>query len=248
LKNLRDHVVPKAIDGTGVDVRIGGFTAVQEDFSHTISSRMAPFIALVIALSFLLLAAVFRSLLVPLIAAVMNLLSVVASFGIVTTVFEKGWGKDLIGLESTGPVEPFIPVIVFAILFGLSMDYEVFLVARMHEIWQRTRDNATAVSGGLAETGRIITAAAAIMICVFAAFVLGDNRVIKLFGLGLASAVLVDALIVRTLLMPAVMLLLGRATWAMPAALNRILPRLDVEGADVEAGAEPGMEAVTTSS
>ena len=239
VKHLRHDVVPQATAGTDIHVRIGGLTAVNVDFSHTISQHLALFIGLVIALSFILLAAVFRSLLVPLLAAVMNLLSVGAAFGVITAVFEKGWGKSLIGLGSTGPVEPFIPVIVFAILFGLSMDYEVFLVARMHEIWQRTRNHRAAVTDGLAETGRIITAAAAIMICVFAAFVLGDNRVIKLFGLGLASAVLIDALIVRTLIMPAIMLLLGRATWAMPAVLNRFLPRLNVEGDGVQQRGNP---------
>jgi putative drug exporter of the RND superfamily len=149
---------------------------------------------------------------------------------VVTAVFEKGWGRRLIGLEFTGPIEPFIPVIVFAILFGLSMDYEVFLVARIYEIWLRTKDNRHAVTRGLADTGRVITAAAAIMICVFSAFILGDNRVIKLFGLGLASAVLIDVLIVRTLILPSVMVLLGRLNWAMPSALGRLLPRIDVEG------------------
>jgi RND superfamily putative drug exporter len=222
-----------------LQVRIGGVTAVNEDFSHTISRHLALFIGLVIALSFLLLATVFRSLVVSLLAAVMNLLSVAGAFGVVAAVFEKGWGKDLIGLHTTGRVEPFIPVIVFAILFGLSMDYEVFLVARMHEIWRRTGDHRRAVTAGLADTGRIITAAAAIMICVFAAFVLGDNRTVKVFGLGLASAVLIDALIVRTLIMPAVMLLLGRATWAMPRALNRIIPQLNVEGRDDEPESDP---------
>ncbi|MDH2416267.1 MMPL family transporter [Nocardioides sp. CER19] len=230
VQDLRHDVVPGATAAGDPHVLIGGVNAVNIDFSHTISRHLVPFIGLVIALSFLLLAAVFRSLLVPLIAAVMNLLSVAAAFGVVTAVFEKGWGSGLIGLESTAPVEPFIPVIVFAILFGLSMDYEVFLVARMHEIWRRTDDHSAAVTGGLAETGRIITAAAAIMVCVFSAFILGDNRTIKVFGLGLASAILIDALIVRTLIMPAVMLLLGRSTWAMPAALDRLLPRLDVEG------------------
>jgi RND superfamily putative drug exporter len=230
VEQLRGDVVPGARTAGDPQILIGGANAVNIDFSRTISHRLALFIGLVIALSFLLLAVVFRSLLVPLLAATMNLLSVAAAFGVVTAVFEKGWGKGLIGLESTGPVEPFIPVIVFAILFGLSMDYEVFLVARMHEIWRRTGDHRIAVTTGLAETGRIITAAAAIMICVFAAFVLGDNRTVKVFGLGLASAVLVDALIVRTLLMPAAMLLLGRRTWAMPAALDRMLPRLNVEG------------------
>ncbi len=160
----------------------------------------------------------------------MNLLSVGAAFGVVTAVFEKGWGKSLIGLKATGPVEPFIPVIVFAILFGLSMDYEVFLVARMHEFWLRTRDNRVAVTRGLADTGRIITAAAAIMICVVGAFTLGDNRIIKLFGLGRASAVLIDALIVPTLLLPAAMLLLGRLNWAMPSVIERRLPHINVEG------------------
>jgi RND superfamily putative drug exporter len=170
----------------------------------------------------------------------MNLLSVGAALGVVTAVFEKGWGKDLIGLEFTGPVEPFIPVIVFAILFGLSMDYEVFLVARMHEFWIRTKDNQLAVTRGLADTGRVITAAAAIMICVFSAFVLGDNRVIKLFGLGLAAAVLIDVLIVRALVLPSIMLLLGPANWAMPSALRRVLPRIDVEGtAEPEIAPEP---------
>lgn len=246
LDHLRHDVVPRATADRDLHVRIGGVNAVNADFSHVISQRLALFIGLVIALSFLLLAAVFRSLLVPALAAAMNLLSVAAAFGIVTAVFEKGWGRSLIGLESTGPVEPFIPVIVFAILFGLSMDYEVFLVARMHEIWRRTGDHRTAVTDGLAETGRIITAAAAIMICVFAAFILGDNRIIKLFGLGLASAVLVDALIVRTLIMPSVMLLTGRRTWALPRALDRVLPRLNVEGdadLDVEAPAAPLVDA-----
>jgi len=227
---LRHDVVPAATRGTGLTVRIGGVTAVQEDFSHTISRHLGWFIALVIALSFVLLAIVFRSLLVPLLAAVMNLLSVAAALGVVTAVFEKGWGRSFIGLEFAGPVEPFIPVIVFAILFGLSMDYEVFLVARIYEFWLRTKDNRLAVTRGLADTGRIITAAAAIMICVFSAFVLGDNRVIKLFGLGLASAVLIDVVIVRTLILPSVMLLLGRLNWAMPSALGRLLPRIDVEG------------------
>jgi RND superfamily putative drug exporter len=232
LTRLRNDVVPRATAGTGLVVRVGGITAVDQDFSHTISQRLVLFIGLVLALSFLLLAAVFRSLLVPLLAVAMNLLSVAAAFGVVTAVFEKGWGKSVIGLESTGPVEPFIPVIVFAILFGLSMDYEVFLVSRMHEIWRRTGNHRAAVTNGLAETGRIITAAAAIMICVFAAFILGDNRVIKLFGLGLASAVLIDALLVRTLVMPAVMLLLGPVTWAIPHRLDRLLPRIPAEAED----------------
>ena len=231
LRHLRADVIPNATNGTGTEVRIGGATAVDEDFSHAIARHLVLFIGVVIGLSFLLLALVFRSLVVPLLAAVMNLLSVAGAFGLVTAVFEKGWLKEVIGLHTTGPIEPFIPVIVFAVLFGLSMDYEVFLVARMHEIWLRTKNNDTAVTRGLAETGRIITAAAAIMVFVFGAFALGDNRIIKLFGLGLASAVLIDALIIRTLVLPAVMLLLGRLNWAMPSRLERALPRLNVDGA-----------------
>jgi putative drug exporter of the RND superfamily len=241
LRNLREAVIPNATAGTGTDVRIGGVTAVDEDFSHAIARHLALFIGVVIGLSCLLLALVFRSLVVPLLAAVMNLLSVAAAFGLVTAVFEKGWLKQAIGLHTTGPIEPFIPVIVFAVLFGLSMDYEVFLVARMHEIWLRTKDNDTAVTRGLAETGRIITAAAAIMVFVFGAFALGDNRIIKLFGLGLASAVLIDALVIRTLVLPAVMLLLGRLNWAMPSGLERALWRLNVEGG-VQGDAEEPVE------
>ncbi len=247
---LRDDIVPAVTAGSDLHVRIGGVTAVREDFSHTIAEHLALFIGLVIALSFILLAAVFRSLLVPLLAAVMNLLSVGAAFGVVTAVFEKGWLKGAVGLESTGPIEPFIPVIVFAILFGLSMDYEVFLIARMHEIWLKTKNNAAAVTNGLAQTGRIITAAAAIMVFVFGAFTLGDNRIIKLFGLGLASAVLIDALIIRTLVLPAVMLLLGRLNWAMPASLERLVPRLNVEGTDPTDDAVPveGSRLITAAS
>jgi RND superfamily putative drug exporter len=158
----------------------------------------------------------------------MNLLSVAAAFGVTTAVFEWGWLGGPLGID-TAPIEPYIPVIVFAILFGLSMDYEVFLVARIHESWQHTRDNTVAVSTGVARTGRTISAAAIIMIAVFASFTLGDDRVVKIFGFGLAAAVLVDALIVRTLVLPAIMFLLGRANWAIPARLARLLPDLPVE-------------------
>jgi RND superfamily putative drug exporter len=223
LHRLRDRSA-----NTDRDVAIGGVTALNADLSHKIAGRLPLFIGLVIALSFLLLMAVFRSLLVPLLAAVMNVLSVAAAFGITTAVFEWGWLAKPLGVH-TAPIEPYIPVIVFAILFGLSMDYEVFLVARIHEAWQHTKDNATAVAAGVTRTGRTITAAAAIMIAVFASFTLGDTRVVKLFGLGLAAAVLVDALIVRTLVLPAIMFLLGRANWTIPARLARVLPRLAVE-------------------
>jgi RND superfamily putative drug exporter len=181
-------------------------------------------------LSFLLLTAVFRSLVVPAIAALMNLLSAGASFGVITAVFQKGWGASLIGIDKTGPIEAFLPVLMFAILFGLSMDYEVFLVSRIYEEWHRRGDNSEAVSHGLAATGRTITAAAAIMVLVFGSFILGGSRIIDLFGVGLASAVFLDALIVRSVLVPAVMLLLGKANWWLPRGLERRLPHLGIEG------------------
>ena len=170
-------------------VLVGGQTAIFEDFSTVLSDKLPFFIGVVVGLSFLLLMAVFRSLLIPLTAAVMNLLSAAAAYGVITAVFQKGWGDFLFGVDKTGPIEPFIPVMMFAIVFGLSMDYQVFLVSRMYEEWHRTGDNREAISRGLAATGRTITAAATIMILVFGAFVLGGDRIIKLFGLGLASAV-----------------------------------------------------------
>jgi RND superfamily putative drug exporter len=235
---LRSETVPKATAGSGVTVLVGGETAIFEDFSTVLSEKLPFFIAVVVGLSFLLLMAVFRSLLIPLTAAAMNLLSAVAAYGVITAVFQKGWGDFLFGVDKTGPIEPFIPVMMFAIVFGLSMDYQVFLVSRMYEEWHRTGDNREAISRGLAATGRTITAAAAIMILVFGAFVLGGDRIIKLFGLGLASAVAIDALIVRSALVPAIMTLLGKRNWWLPGWLDRVLPRLNVEG-DVEHGDEP---------
>jgi RND superfamily putative drug exporter len=187
-------------------------------------------IGAVLILSFLLLMVVFRSILVPLKAVIMNLLSIGAAYGVIVAVFQWGWGKTLFGVEKTGPIEPWVPMMLYAIVFGLSMDYEVFLLSRMREEFVRTRDNATAVADGLAATARVITAAALIMVCVFSAFVLGDDRNLKLFGLGLAAAVLVDATIVRMVLVPATMELLGDRNWWIPKWLDRILPRLDVEG------------------
>ena len=184
-------------------------------------------------LSFLLLMAVFRSLVIPATAAVMNMLSAAAAFGVITAVFQFGWGASLLGINSTGPIEAFIPVMMFAILFGLSMDYEVFLVTRIYEEWHRTQNNELAVTRGLAATGRTITAAAAIMILVFGSFILGGQIIIEMFGLGLAVAVLLDALIVRSILVPSLMLIIGKANWALPSALDRVLPHLNVEG-DVE--------------
>ena len=190
---------------------------------------------MVVVLAFLLLMVVFRSLLIPAIASVMNLLSVGAALGIMNAVFEWGWGGSLFGVTRTGPVEVFIPVIMFSILFGLSMDYEVFLVSRMHEEWGLTADNRIAVSKGQAETGRVITAAALIMILVFASFVLGGNVVIKQFGIGLAGAIIIDAFIVRTVLVPALMHLTGARNWWLPRWLERSLPHVAVDGSDLPA-------------
>ena len=230
LSTVRDRVVPGAERGTGVHVLVGGETAIFDDFATVLSRKLPFFIGIVVVLSFLLLTAVFRSLVVPAIAALMNLLSAGASFGVITAVFQKGWGASLIGIDKTGPIEAFLPVLMFAILFGLSMDYEVFLVSRIYEEWHRRGDNSEAVSHGLAATGRTITAAAAIMVLVFGSFILGGSRIIDLFGVGLASAVFLDALIVRSVLVPAVMLLLGKANWWLPRGLERRLPHLGIEG------------------
>jgi putative drug exporter of the RND superfamily len=230
LHTVRDQVVPAAERGTGLKVLTGGQTAIFDDFSHVLSRKLPLFIGVVVLLSFLLLMVVFRSIAIPLTAAIMNLLSAGAAFGIVTAIFQNGWGASLLGIDKTGPIEAFLPVLMFPILFGLSMDYEVFLVSRIFEEWHRRRDNAAAVTHGLAATGRTITAAAAIMVLVFGAFVLGGERVIELFGVGLASAVLLDAVIVRSVLVPAVMMILGDANWKLPVPLERSLPHLRVEG------------------
>jgi RND superfamily putative drug exporter len=228
--HLRDAVVPAAERGQ-IHVLVGGSTAIGIDFSKVLADKLPLFIGVVVLLSFILLMAVFRSLVIPLMAAVMNLLSVAAAFGVVVAVFQFGWGAELIGVDRTGPIEAFLPVMVFAILFGLSMDYEVFLVSRIYEEWHKRGNNREAITHGLAATGRTITAAAAIMVLVFAAFILGGERVIKLFGVGLAGAVFLDALIVRSALIPALMLLVGEKNWWLPSWLDRILPRLNVEGA-----------------
>jgi putative drug exporter of the RND superfamily len=229
VKHLRDDVVPPAELGQ-VNALVGGSTAIGIDFSKVLGDKLPLFIGIVVLLSFLLLMAVFRSLVIPAMAAVMNLLSVVAAFGVVVAVFQHGWGAELIGVDRTGPIEAFLPVMVFAILFGLSMDYEVFLVSRIYEEWHKRGDNREAIKHGLAATGRTITAAAAIMVLVFGAFILGGERVIKLFGVGLAGAVFLDALIVRSILVPGLMLTVGKANWWLPSWLDRIVPRLNVEG------------------
>jgi RND superfamily putative drug exporter len=244
LNTLRDKIVPAATQGTGATILIGGQTAIFADFASVLSSKLPLFIGIVVVLSFLLLAAVFRSLVVPLMASAMNMLSAGAGFGAVVAVFQWGWLDSILGINQTGPVEAFIPVMMFAILFGLSMDYEVFLVSRIYEEWHKTGDNRLAVTNGLAATGRTITAAASIMIVVFASFIFGGEVVIKMFGLGLAAAVLMDALIVRMVLVPSLMLLCGKANWWLPGFLERILPHLNVEGSVTDEVTAPVKEPV----
>ena len=236
VSRLRDDVIPNAVRGSDVQVHVGGLTASSIDVSQRLSSRLPIFIGAVLVLSFLLLMAVFRSLLVPLKAVIMNLLSIGAAYGVVVAVFEWGWGSNVLGVEQTGPIAPFVPMMMFAILFGLSMDYEVFLLSRIREEYDRTGDNALAVADGLASTARVITAAALIMVTVFASFILADATTIKLFGLGLAIAILIDATVVRMVLVPATMELLGDRNWWFPRWLDRVIPQLHVEaGPDVDA-------------
>jgi RND superfamily putative drug exporter len=232
LSRLRDRVLPQATAGTGVTVLVGGTTALQSDFAHSLASKLLLFIGVVVLLGFILLMAVFRSLLIPLIASVMNLLSVGAALGIMNAVFEWGYGDSLFRIAAKAPVQVFLPVMLVSILFGLSMDYEVFLVSRMREEWVHRRQSGDAVTVGQAATGRVITAAASIMILVFASFALGDNVVIKQFGIGLAGAILIDAFIIRTVLVPSLMHLFGDANWWLPGWLDRIIPHLNVEGVE----------------
>jgi RND superfamily putative drug exporter len=232
LDHIRGDVIPPVEESTGAQIHVGGINAIFEDFGNAIAEKLPLFIGVVVLLSALLLMIVFRSLLVPLKAVLMNLLSIGAAFGLIVAVFQWGWGASLIGVDTTGPIISFFPIFLFSIVFGLSMDYEVFLMSRIHEEWERTKDASEAVHRGLALTGRVITAAAAIMVTVFAAFMLGEDRVIKLFGLGLASAVFIDAVIIRSVLVPAIMQLLGKRAWWFPAGLDRLLPRLHVEPAE----------------
>ena len=225
---LRDDVIPQATDGTGLSVHLGGQTAGSVDFSDQVGSRLPIFIGAVLALSFLLLLLVFRSLLVPLKAVIMNLLSIGAAYGVIVAVFQWGWAADFFGV-SAAPIEPWVPMMLFAIVFGLSMDYEVFLLSAVREQYLKTGDNGRAVADGLANTARVITAAALIMVCVFGSFVVSDVRALKLIGLGLAVAVAIDATIVRVVLVPATMELLGDANWWLPKWLDRILPHVKVE-------------------
>ena len=226
---LREDVIPAATDGSGLDVFVTGSTASSIDFSDYLGDRIPYFFGAVLTLSFLLLMMVFRSILVPLKAVIMNLLSIGGAYGLVVAVFQWGWGVELLG-TGNGPIEPFLPMMLFAIVFGLSMDYEVFLLSRIKEEYDKTGDAVNSVADGLAATARVITAAAAIMVVVFAGFMLEDVRVIKMFGLGLAAAVFLDATLVRMLLVPATMELLGERNWWLPKWLDRVLPTLNVEG------------------
>jgi RND superfamily putative drug exporter len=232
IDHLRHDVLPGAVSGTDLRVYVGGQTAVFQDFGQVISDNLPTFILVVVLLGCLLLMLAFRSIVIPLTAAVMNLLAAGASFGVVVAVFQWGWGSESLSLGKGGPIESFLPVMLLAILFGLSMDYQVFLVSRMHEEWVNTGDNRRAVRAGQAATGRVITAAAAIMVCVFLAFVLGGRRPIGEFGLGLATAILLDALILRTILVPAAMQLFGRSNWLIPRWLDRVLPHVAVDVPD----------------
>jgi putative drug exporter of the RND superfamily len=232
LDRIRNDVIPPIEQKTNTQLHVGGITAIFEDFGTAIADKLPLFIGVVILLSALLLMAVFRSLLVPLKAVVMNLLSIGAAFGLIVAVFQWGWGASLIGVDSTGPIISFFPIFLFSIIFGLSMDYEVFLMSRIHEEWEHRKDATEAVTRGLALTGRVITAAAAIMVTVFASFMIGEDRIIKLFGLGLAAAVFIDAVIIRSVLVPAIMQLFGERAWWLPSWLDRLLPRLHVEPAE----------------
>ncbi|GLX35726.1 membrane protein [Streptomyces roseochromogenus] len=226
---LRREVIPRAAQGSTMEARVGGVTAGYDDFAGVIVGKLPLFVGVVITLGCLLLLLAFRSLGIPLKAAAMNVAAVASSFGVVVVIFQWGWGSELMGLGSAGPIEPFLPVIMVSVLFGLSMDYQVFLVSRMYEEWLETGDNRRAVRVGLAETSRVINSAAVIMISVFLAFVLSGDRLIAMFGIALAAAVALDAFVLRTLLVPALMHLLGGANWWIPRRLDRLLPRISIE-------------------
>jgi putative drug exporter of the RND superfamily len=258
VNTLRTDVIPAAERGTGLAVHVGGVTAANVDFARVIAGKLPLFVAVVVILAFLLLMVVFRSLLIPLTASIMNLLSAGAAFGATTAVFSWGWGDSVLGVPGAGPVDGFIPVIMFSVLFGLSMDYEVYLISRIQEEWHRlhrveagadspaapgttaARRSHQAITAGLAQSGPVIAAAASIMIVVFGSFLLGGHRVLQEFGFGLAFAVLADVLLIRSLLVPALMHLAGPATWAFPAGLDRIVPRVAVE----TGAAAPGTDRV----
>jgi putative drug exporter of the RND superfamily len=245
VEGLREQTIPAALAGTNAASYVGGQTAGYIDLATQISDKLPLMIAIVVALSFIVLLVAFRSLLVPVKAAAMNLLSVAAAYGVVTAVFQLGWGSSLIGLDHSIPIVSFVPLLMFAILFGLSMDYEVFLLTQMREHFEEYGDEKRAVVEGLANTGRVITSAAAIMVCVFTSFVLSGNPVVKEFGVGLAVAIAIDSTVVRCLLVPAVMVLLGKRAWWLPRWMDKVLPHISIEGEeyfanrDAEAVAAP---------
>ncbi|MFF8432998.1 MMPL family transporter [Streptomyces bacillaris] len=243
VNRLVDDVLPQAVSGTDASTYVTGTTAAQVDFLDIVSSRLPLIIAVVVALAFLVILAVFRGLLVAVKAAVLNVLSIAASYGVVVAVFQWGWGGPALGVSGKVPIESYVPMMMFAIVFGLSMDYEIFLLSRIHEAWVRTGDARASVAHALEITARVITCAALIMVSVFAAFVISDNIVVKMLGLGLAASVLIDATVVRLLLVPAVMTLLGRSAWWIPGPLDRILPHLDAEGGSASASRAAGNDA-----
>jgi RND superfamily putative drug exporter len=232
---LRDEVIPSAVTGTGLNVSVTGTSAANIDLTGFLGRRVLLFFAVVLSASFVLLLTVFRSLLVPLKAVVMNVLAMAATYGVIVVVFQWGRGADLLGIAAA-PIEPFIPMILFAIVFGLSMDYEVFLLSRVREEFARSNDAVESVADGLAASAKVITAAAAIMVVVFGSFVFEDDRVLRMFGLGLAVAVLLDATLIRMLLVPATMELLGARNWWLPRWLDRLVPRLNAEGTSTGGG------------
>jgi RND superfamily putative drug exporter len=235
INHLRSDVIPKAEQGTSLKVYVGGITAIFNDFSKVLTGKLPLFIGVIVGLGFLLLLIAFRSVVVPLTSAVMNLLAAAASFGVVVAFFQWGWGSDALGLGRPGPVDAFVPVLTLAVLFGLSMDYQVFLVSRMHEEWVHTRDNTRAVLVGQADTGRVITAAATIMILIFLSFIFQGQRVISEFGIGLGGAVFLDAFVLRTVLVPSLMHIIGPANWWLPRRLDRALPHLSVDPPEPQA-------------
>lgn len=239
VNTLRANLIPGLVDGTDTSIYVYGETAVTIDFSQILSDKMPYFFIAVVGLSFLLLMVAFRSLVIPATAAAMNVLAAGASFGILVAIFQWGWLGHTLGVGAGGPIEAFMPVLFFAILFGLSMDYQVFLVSRIHEEWVHTGDNARSVRVGLGETGGIITAAGLIMITVFAGFAMSEERVLKMLGIGLASAVFLDAFIVRTMLVPSVMHRLGTSNWWYPRWLDRITPRVSIEPPESRSAAPP---------
>ncbi|OIQ79280.1 membrane protein YdfJ [mine drainage metagenome] len=230
--NIRHTLIPKVLAGASTKIYVGGATAIFDDFATVIAGKLPLFITVIVLLGALLLLLAFRSLAIPLTAAVMNLFAAGASFGVVVAAFQWGWGQKLLNIGS-GPIESFLPVIMLAILFGLSMDYQVFLVSRMHEEWINTEDNSRSVITGQRDTGRIITSAALIMILVFSSFIFGGEKIIKEFGIGLASAVFIDAFVLRTILVPALMHMFGRANWWLPRSVDRVLPHLSVEATEI---------------